>query len=172
MTTDERLALLAQRRQRPAVPAIATPGTTDATTAPAGERRPPAPQPGPVRRKTAAPLTRIVATGVSLTAVLAGAGFLALADRPASTPTSSQDAGVEPTAAAPAASAPITVVIVVRQVSATTTGPPAAPTTQPTAISPAVVPQTTSLGASAPAPAVTGTPTTRTVTPVTTTKKS
>ncbi len=172
MTTDERLALLAQRRKGPAVPATAAPETLDAATAPAAERPTPGPPPRRARRKAAAPLTRIGATGVSVTAVLVGAGFLALADRAASPPAPSQGVGVVPTAAVTAASEPLTVVVVLRQTPGTTTGSAAVPATQPTAIAPAVVRETTSLGASAPAPAVTGTPSARSVTPVTKTKKS
>lgn len=169
MTTDERLAALAQRRTRSATPAEAAPGATGATPTTAEARQPAATPPRRTRRKAAAPLTRIVTTGLSLSAVLAGAGFLALADRAASGPTPSQDVLTAPTAPAPAP--PVTVVVVMRQVPATATGTLAA-AAQYVATAPALVPQVAPLGAAPPAPAVTAKSTAKAVTPVTKTKKS
>ena len=157
-TTEDRLAALAQRRPRPAPPSAA---------APEGTR----PSPAPVRRgrrKSAAPLTRILVTGASVSAVLAGAGFLARADQAVSATSPSASQGPAPTAALAggAPTPPVNVVVVTRPV------PPAAPAAAQAAVAPSPAPQASPLGAAAPKAAVVAAPTAAPAAPVTTTKKS
>jgi len=146
-TTEERLAGLAQRRSRPAAPAAAGPDGTAPLPAP--------PRRG--RRSSAAPLTRVLVTGASVSAVLAGAGFLALADQAvsATAPSAPQGAGASPTAALAggAPTLPIQVVVVTRQV------PAAAPAAAAAPVAPsAPAPQASPLGAAAPKAAVVAAP--------------
>ena len=168
-TTEDRLAALAQRRTRPAAPAAAgREGTRPSTALPDRTASPP----GRVRRgrrKSAAPLTRILVTGASVSAVLAGAGFLALADQAvsATSPSASQGAPA-PTAALAggAPTPPVNVVVVTRHL------PPAAPGAAQAAVAPTAAPTASPLGAAAPKAAVVAAPSAAPPAPVTTTKKS
>ena len=169
-TTEERLALLAQRRNRPAGRAADAPEATSLVSDAERSPTPAAPRPR-ARRQAVAPLTRIVVTSLSASAVLAGAGFLAFAERAASTPTSSQGDSTRPVPEASGAAPPVRVVVV-REAPATVVGAQPAVTDPLSGIAPPAVPQASPLGAAAPGPAVTAPPPAKAVQPVTTTKKS
>ncbi len=169
-TTEERLEALARRRTRPVVPSAGAPEGIDHATAPSSGTTAPNAPARRARRKAVAPLTRIITTGASLSAVLAGAALLALADRASSAPSSLK--GVTTAASGGVVvsmppAPPITVIVVMRQTPSTanTTRAAAPPIARaPSAASP--------LGARAPKPAVIAHPKAATTAPVTRTKKS